>query len=453
MKAIKSRWLMAMLAVFMVFGVLAGCSSGSSDKSSGDNGSSEKASGGSKSGGKISGELEIQYFVGGYGDAWWKEVIKDFEAKYPDVHVKQDAGPKINDKMKTRWISGNPPDVVYIDGAGSGETQMVDDDQLLDLTDWFKTLKTPDGQLLKDSLIMAPADYNGKIYSLPLIFDTWGVWYDQALFKKEGYKVPTDFPSWMASMKQVKQKGKMKPFITTGMYPYYFLRGVLYPAFASAGGEQLLNDVIDGKKGVWKDPKVQKVLNNTKKMVDAGYVDSGFGGLSHTQSQTDFLQHKDAYIPVGFWLPSEMKNDVPKGFKFGFIPTPMNEKGKKSVLVPDLRPVAIAKKAKNPEAAKAFVQFVFQKKYAKKFSELSGALINLKDVDMSDDANVPDFLKNANDMINKGKVDVVNKNHPMTPAMENPLGDAFVSFLLGKTSVAQFTDKAEEITAKYRSSK
>lgn len=441
MKGAKTRWLILVIAVMMMMGVLAGCSSSGS--------SSSKSKGGN---GKISGTLEIQYFVGGYGDQWWKKVIKDFEKKYPNVKVKQDAGPDINKKMKTHWIGGNPPDVVYIDGAGISETQMVDDGQLMDLTSWLKGLKTPDGQTLMKSFIVPPNEYKGKIYSLPLIFDTWGIWYDKAWFQKDGFKIPKDYSSWMVSMKQIKQQKGIPPFITTGKYPYYFLRGVLYPAIASAGGDSLLNNVIDGKKGAWRNPKVQGVLKKVKKMVDAGYVNNGFAGLSHIQSQSDFLQHKSAYIPVGFWLPTEMKKDVPSGFKFGFTPTPMNAKGKPMAIVPDLRPLAISKKAKNPAAAKAFVKFVFQKKYAKAFSELSGALINMKGVDLASDPKAPGYLKQVNKMINSGSVKVHNKNHPMTSDMENPIGDALVPFLLGKSSVKTFTDKAEQVTAQYRNS-
>lgn len=448
MKGTKSRWLLAALSVCLVFGILAGCSSGSSDNSS-DKGNS----GGDSSKGDISGDMEIQYFVGGYGDEWWKEVISDFEDKYPDVNVKQKSGPKINDKMKTQWISGNPPDVVYIDGAGITETQMVDDGQLMDLTDWVDGLKTDDGTNLLDSFIMAPSDYDGKIYSLPLIFDTWGTFYDKTAFDKKGYDVPEDFPSWMDSMEQIKKDGDMKPFVTAGKFPYYFTRGILYPAIASIGGDDLLNDVIDGKKGVWKDDKIQKVLDKVEKMVKAGYVDDGFAGISHTQSQSNFLQGKDAYIPVGFWLKAEMKGDIPDDFKFGFIPTPMNDKGDDSVLVPDLRPLAIAKEAKNPEAAKAFVKFAYQKKYAKKFSETGGALLNMQGVDLSDDDDVSSYLKDANEMINSGDVDVVNYDHPMASDLEDPIGDAIVSFLLGKTNIDQFTDKAEDITKDYRNSK
>ncbi|HLR03929.1 MAG TPA: extracellular solute-binding protein [Virgibacillus sp.] len=442
MKVFRKKWLMPFAGALFFAGALAGCSS-------------DDDTGGSNSGGdgEISGDMEIQYFVGGYGDEWWKEVISDFEEEYPDVNVKQSAGPEINDKMKTRWISEDPPDVVYIDGAGITEAQMVDDGQLMDLTDWLDGLETDDGQNLMDSFIMEPNTYDGKIYGLPLIFDTWGTWYDSALFEEEGWDPPEDFDSWMDSMETIKDDTDMEPFVTAGQYAYYFTRGVLYPAFGSAGGEDLLNDIINGEEGVWKRDEVTEVLEKVEEMVDAGYVDPGFAGISHTQSQSNFLQHDNAYIPVGFWLPSEMEGDIPDDFEFGFGPTPMNDPGENQVFVPDIRPLAIAEEAKNPEAAKAFVQFAYQKEYAVKFSETGGALINIEDVDLSDEDDVADYLKDSNEMINSGEVDVVDRDHPMASDMEEPIGDEMVSFLLGESNVEEFTDAAEKIAEEYREGK
>lgn len=448
MKGFCKSWMLALFAAFLFAVILAGCSSDDEEGNDDDG----NANGDSDSDADISGEMEIQYFVGGYGDEWWKDVISDFEDEYPDVDVKQSAGPEINDKMKTRWISDDPPDVVYIDGAGITEAQMVDDDQLMDLTDWIDGLETDDGQTLMDSFIMDPSTYDGKVYSLPLIFDTWGTWFDQAVFDEKDWDAPTDFDSWMDSMKAVQDDSDMEPFVTAGEYPYYFTRGVLYPAFASVGGEELLNDVIDGEEGAWKSDEVKEVLEKVQEIVDAGYVDDGFAGISHTQSQSNFLEHDDAFIPVGYWLPSEMEGDVPDDFEFGFAPTPMNDEGDNMVFVPDLRPLAIAKEAENPEAAKAFVQFAFQKEYAEKFSETAGALINMEDVDLSDNDDVPQYLKDSNELINNEEVDVVNKEHPMTSDMEDPIGDAIVSFLLDETDIEEFTDKAESITEDYRNS-
>ncbi|MFC4557588.1 extracellular solute-binding protein [Virgibacillus kekensis] len=405
-----------------------------------------------KNDGKVNGTLEIQYFVGGYGDSWWKEVIGDFKEEYPDVEIVEHAGPNINEEMRSRWVSGDPPDVVYIDGAGSSETQMVEDGQLMNLTDWVKEIEV-DGTPLTESFIVDPAKYDGDIYSLPLVFDTWGTWYDKAWFDEKGWEVPSDFESFMSTMGTIKEDADIAPFVTTGQHPYYFLRGMLYPAFGAAGGDELLNDVITGAEGAWTSEPVLNVMKKVEKMAAEGYIDPGFGALNHTQSQMNFLLHKNAFIPVGFWLPNEMANDTPEDFDYGFIPSPMNESGEPMAIVPDLRPLAIAEQAENKEAAKAFVEFVFTKEYAKLFSEHTGAIMNLKGVDLSSNENVPQYLIDANAMINDPEqVQIYHKPHPMSADLETPISSALVSLMLGNITAEEFVQKAEEAAAKYRSS-
>src|SRR5699024_5055730 len=203
-----------------------------------------------------------------------------------------------------------------------------------------------------------------------------------------------------------------------------------------------------GKEGVWKSDEVREVLEKVEEMSEKGYIDSGFAGISHTQSQSNFLEHDDAYIPVGFWLPAEMEGDIPEDLEFGFVPTPVSDEGEDGVMLPALHPLAIAE-----EAAKALIHFTFQKEHAKTFSESAGALINMEDVDLSEEDDVPDYLKETNEKINEDEINVVNRDHPMASDMEDPLGDEIVSFLLGESSIDEFTDKAEKITEDYRNSK
>lgn len=452
--------LLTMIVLIMV--LVVGCTPGAGGNeqaggnenaaSTGNNSTSESAStSGSSEEGTISGELEIQYFVGGYGDSWWKEVIADFQEAYPDVTVTEYAGPNINEQMRSRWVSDNPPDVIYIDGAGSNETQMVEDGQLMNLTDWVKEIQLEDGSLLMDNFIVDPATYDGEIYSLPLVFDTWGTWYDKAWFEQEGFEVPTDFDSFMSSMDQIKEQTGIAPFVTTGQYPYYFIRGVLFPAFAAAGGEELLASVIDGEEGAWTSEPVLEVMKKVEQMQQAGHIEPGFGALNHTQSQMNFLLHDNAFIPVGFWLPNEMANDVPDGFEFGFIPSPMQNAGEPFAIVPDLRPLAIAEKAENPEAAKAFVEFVFNRKYAELFSEHTGAMMNISGVDLSGNDQVPSYLNEANIMINDPEqVQIYNKPHPMSSELETAIGNSLTSLMLGNITAEQFVEEAEAAAAVYR---
>ncbi|ALX50702.1 ABC transporter substrate-binding protein [Lentibacillus amyloliquefaciens] len=422
-----------------------GSSEGSTDDSGDNTGEASDGEG-------LSGTLEIQYFVGGYGDSWWKEVIGDFQEEHPDLEIKEHAGPNINEEMRSRWVSGDPPDVVYIDGAGSSETQMVEDGQLMDLTDWVQDIEV-DGTPLMDSFIVPPSDFDGSVYSLPLVFDSWGTWYDKAWFEENNWEVPSDFESFMSSMGQIQEDTGISPFVTTGQHPYYFLRGMLYPAFGAAGGDELLNDVITGAEGAWSSDTVLEVMKKVEEMQKAGYIDEGFAAINHTQSQMNFLLHDNAYIPVGFWLPNEMEGDKPENLEYGFIPSPMNDAGEPMAVVPDLRPLAIAEEAENPEAAKAFVEFVFTKQYAKSFSEHTGAIMNLQGVDLSSNENVPQYLIDANEMINDPEqAQIYHKPHPMSADLETPISDSLVSLMLGNITAEEFVEEAEQAAAEYRES-
>ncbi|MYL57374.1 extracellular solute-binding protein [Virgibacillus halodenitrificans] len=440
---------MFLFAVMLMLAFVVACSSDDGgNEDSGSDKSENTAEGGN---GEISGDLEIQYFVGGYGDSWWKEVIGDFKEKYPDVNVIEHAGPNINDEMRSSWVSNDPPDVVYIDGAGSSETQMVEDGQLMNLTDWVQDIELDNGDKLVDSFIVEPGKFDGEIYSLPLVFDTWGTWYDKAWFEEEGFKVPSDFDSFMSSMQEIKKEADIEPFVTSGQHPYYFLRGMLYPAFGAAGGDELLADLITGKEGAWTSDVVLETMKKVEKMQKEGMFDEGLGALNHTQSQMNFLLHENAFIPVGFWLPNEMANDIPDGLEFGFIPSPMQDKGEPFAIVPDLRPLAIAENAENPEAAKAFVEFAFTRDYAMSFSEHTGAIMNITGVDLTENENVPSYLTEANAMINDPEqVQIYEKPHPMSADLETPIGNALMSLMLGNMSAEEFVQEAEKAAADYR---
>ncbi|PKR77951.1 sugar ABC transporter substrate-binding protein [Halalkalibacillus sediminis] len=453
MKKVSWKWLITFsVLLLLVFSVA--CAPDEAPVGEDDD-ESEESSGESEdntsSDGEISGELEIQYFVGGYGDSWWKEVIGDFKDEYPDVEIVEHAGPNINDEMRSRWVSGDPPDVVYIDGAGSSETQMVEDGQLMNLTDWAGEIELEDGSSLVDSFIAEPATYDGELYSLPLVFDTWGTWYDMAWFDEGGYEVPSDFESFMSTMGDIQDSEDIAPFVTTGQHPYYFLRGMLYPAFGAQGGNELLEDVITGAEGAWSSDEVAEVMNKVADMQEAGYIDSDFGAYNHTQSQMNFLLHDNAFIPVGFWLPNEMSGDTPEDFQYGFIPSPMNDAGEPMAIVPDLRPLAIAEEAENPEAAKAFVDFVFTREYAQLFSEHTGAIMNVEGVDLSASDEVPEYLIEANEMINDPEqVQIYHKPHPMSSDLETPISNALVSLMLGNITVEEFAEEAEAAAEEYR---
>ncbi|MDU0204110.1 ABC transporter substrate-binding protein [Paenibacillus sp. MAH-36] len=397
---------------------------------------------------KLTGDFEIQYFVGGYGDKWWKKVIADFQAANPDLKIKESAGPKINEQMKPRWIAGNPPDFVYIDGPELFDRQMVTDGQLEDLTDWIKNAKNVDGDKIIDLLAQKPQEFDGKIYNVPFVMSSWGIFYDKALFKEKAWAEPKDFEDFLAVSEKIKAAG-INPFIHTGKYPYYINGAVLFPAIVSANNNdyKLLQDMSTNNLEAWKNPAIIKGLNKIVQLRDKGFIDKASVQINHTDSQSLFLQHKDAFIPNGLWLPNEMAKDVPASFDFGFIPSITQDKGGKVVANTSTATFAIAKKAKNKDAAKAFMQFVFSKTQASQWAELSGAPSNVKgDISSS---KAPNFVKDAAKFLSSPDT-VVVPTVSFAADVDKAMQDASVALTIGTITPEEWVKRVTDVVAKQK---
>ncbi|WP_438348108.1 ABC transporter substrate-binding protein [Paenibacillus sp. FA6] len=396
---------------------------------------------------KLTGDFEIQYFVGGYGDKWWKKVIADFQAANPDLKIKEFGGPKINDQMKPRWIGGTPPDFVYIDGAGLNDRQMVEDDQLEDLTDWLKDAKNVDGDLISDILAQPAQQFDGKVYNIPLVLNSWGMFWNKTLFTEKGWAEPTDFDSFLAVSEKIKADG-ITPFIHTGKYPYYINGSVLFPAIVSANNNDfsILQDMAANKVEAFENPAVLTALNQIVALRDKGFIDKASIQINHTDSQMLFLQNKDAFIPNGLWLPNEMAKDVPDGFNFGFIPSVTQAAGGKVVANTSTATIAIAKKAKNKEAAKAFLQFIFSKEQASQWAELSGAPSNIKG-DISN-SNAPSHVKDAAKYLtdpNTVVIPTITYNADVDKAMMDATDALTISTITPEEWVKRVTDAVKKV--------
>lgn len=458
--ALNKKIAAAGLAAAMAVLPLAGCGSNDKDSNAGKSSdaspsasasasaapSASAGASGDATGAKLTGDFEIQYFVGGYGDKWWKKVIADFKAANPDLNVIEDGGPKINDQNKPRWIGGNPPDFVYIDGAGLNDRQMVEDGQLEDLTEWFKTAKNVDGTLISDILTQPPQQYDGKVYNIPLVLNSWGIFWDKALFKEKGWTEPTDYASFIDAADKIKAAG-VTPFIHTGKYAYYIQDAFLYPAIVSANNDDysILQDMANSKVEAFKSPAVMEALNKIVEMRDKGFIDKASIQINHTDSQMLFLQHKDAFIPNGLWLPNEMGKDVPAGFDFGFIPSVTQKAGGKVVANTSTATVAIAKKAKNKGAAQAFMSFIFSEAQASQWAELSGAPSNIKgDISSS---SAPNFVKAAAKFLNDPNT-VVVPTITFNADVEKVMWDSTDALSIGKITPDEWVKRVTDAAAK-----
>lgn len=255
-------------------------------------------------------------------------------------------------------------------------------------------------------------------------------------------------------MQQIKTETGVAPLGSTGVYPSVFMKGVMYPAFADEGGKDFLMSIINGDEGAWSSEQCLNVMKKLQSIVDAGLVDPHFAGQTHTESQMSFLNHGNYFVATGFWLPNEMKGSIPDTFEFGMIPTPMNDAGKPACTIPDIKSVGIARAAKNPTAAKAFLAFMYSDESAIKMAELAGTSLNLKNIDYSASSNVPDYLLAATEMLSDAeRCEIVSIDHAMSTDLQNPIGDIINLLLMGEIDAEEFCKQAEDLAAAYRANK
>lgn len=400
---------------------------------------------GSKGGGNT---LEVQAFKGGYGIDFYAQCAKDFEQKNPGWKVSVDGGPRVWEKLRPRIVAGDPPDLMF-PGWGFDHFAAAEEGQIMQLD---QALNTPAydgkekwGDTFEPSLLKI-GQLDGKQYVLPYYFNVWGMWYDPGLFAKHGWTPPKSYAELLTLCGKIKAAG-IAPITFQGKYPYYMLEGMLLQWVQDIGGIQSLNEMQNLVPGAWKSPVLLKAAQMIKDLQNAGDFETGAVGLSHTESQTDFLNGKAAMIPCGTWLESEMKETMPAGASIKFMVTPPAAGIGDPTAVPiDIEPWMVPTKAKHPDEAIAFFKYMTSLDVAKRFVTEKSTLMSIKG---SDQVRLPASLVEPAAAFRNAKTKWSYELRYWYPSMETEIENALTE-LLGTGTPQGFCDRCEAAADKIR---
>lgn len=328
-------------------------------------------------------EVDGVFFAGGYGDDYIKYAAKLQEKLHPGTTVKVQSIQKITEQLQPRFVAGNPPDV--IDNSGANQIKMADlvnEDQLLDLAELMESpsLDTP-GKKFKETLFPGSQDsviYNGKQLGLNISYTISGLWYSKPAFEKAGYTYPKTWADMLALCETIKKEGKAAPWTYQGKYPYYIWGIVTQMLIYYAGGNDVMMKLDNLEPNAWSDPAVKRAIEDLYQLWDKGYIMKGTSGLTHTESQTEWLKGSAVFIPCGSWLENEMKTVTPEGFDMVVQNIPGYADGKGDQMAVNAvggEPYIVPSKAKNPKHGMEFLRCLMSKNSAKFFAENVRALM------------------------------------------------------------------------------
>ena len=322
-------------------------------------------------------DVDGVFFAGGFGDDYIKYAAQLEQKLHPGITVKVQSIQKITEQLQPRFVAGSPPDVIDNSGANLiPMTDLVRDAQLVDVTELLNapSLDTP-GKKVSETLFPGSQDntiFDGKPYGINIAYTISGIWYSKPGFEKAGYTYPKTWADMLTLCEQIKKDGKAAPWTYQGKYPYYIWGIVTNMLIYYAGGNDVLMKLDNLEPNAWSDPAVMRALDDLYQLWAKGYIMKGTSGLTHTESQTEWLKGNAVFIPCGNWLENEMKTVTPAGFDMVVSNVPgyadgkgdqnaVNANGGETFIVPS--------KAKNPNGGLEYLRCLISKDSAKYFAE------------------------------------------------------------------------------------
>jgi N-acetylglucosamine transport system substrate-binding protein len=404
------------------------------------------------------GEVDGVFFAGGFGDDYIKYTGTLVEKAHPDVKVKIQSVQKVTEALQPRFIAGTPPDV--IDNSGANLIPLADliaEEQLLDLApllaapSWDTAGKTFGETLFPGS--QTSAIFGGKQYGINIAYTISGIWYSQPGFAASGYTYPKTWAEMLTLCEQIKKDGKASPWTYQGKYPYYIWGIVWNMLVYYAGGDDVIKKLDNLEPNAWSDPAILRATEDLYQLWDKGYILPGTSGLTHTESQTEWLKGKATFIPCGNWLENEMKELTPAGFNMTVANIPgyadgkgdqnaVNANGGETYIVPA--------KAKNSAGGLEYLRALLSKDSAKYFAENVRAIMPV--VGGTDGAKLSEGMKAGVALATASKGVAINMNFTnwystINKEIEQRTGELMTGTIKPAEFISTMQKKADEVAA------
>ena len=391
--------------------------------------------------------VEGIFFEGGFGRGYIDNAADLFRAVHPENEMTVEGIQQISEVLRPRFIGGNPPDVIDNSGAFQiPNDQLVAEGLLADLAPLMNapSLDTP-GKTFGETLLPGSQDtgvFDGVQYYLNIAYTVFGIWHSQTLFQENGWEYADTWDGMLGLCETIKTAG-IAPWTYQGRFPYYLGFGILEPLIYKNGGLQTIIDIDNLVDGVWVSEPVLQSATMMAQIVENDYILPGTEGLSHTESQAEWLQGNAAFIPCGTWLENEMRELTPEDFEMVVKPVPGPTADTfNAVLASAGEPYIVPADAANVAGGMEFMRFMLSKANAQYFAQEVSAIMPV--MGGSEGIEVSAALTSALNAVEAAGDQAFDRRYPgwyadLSQAVENGLGE----LMTGRMGPDQFCETVQ----------
>ncbi|MFD3533800.1 extracellular solute-binding protein [Streptomyces sp. NPDC058664] len=284
-----------------------------------------------------------------------KALAEAFHVKHPNITVDfQYTGPDDYDKsLNLKLSSDTAPDLALLNKLGTTvKAGLVRDlDPYAKAYGWNDTY--PAGQLNQ----WRAADDGkrlgtGHLWAAPAGFSIVGVYYNKELASELGISVPTSRAAFDAALAKAKAAGTLPVQLgNLGGHSSFIVQSIV----DSVDGAARTSDWVHGKPGsTIKTPGGADASKTLADWSGKGYFPAGANGTDLPGAVSRFTKGEGLFLFDGNWDAKAI--DEAMGDKVGFLPFPGTDD--KATAIGTSLAYAIPAKAKNPDLAAAFLDFM-----------------------------------------------------------------------------------------------
>lgn len=361
----KKRVVALMLSAVMVVGALTGCGAASAEtgtqtdqpETSEAETSGEEETENSTANKDLSGDLVFAIWDNNLMDYIDEnDMVGKFQELYPNANIEVE---KIKDdseywnSMKMRASANQLPDVMF----NKPFTLSRFKDYLMDISELEAT---------KNNELASGYAMDGKVLGIPMTAGYEYVYYWKDLFAEAGVEVPTTWEQLQeVSTKLQEHYGKDNPdFMAIAIgakdeWPDYPFMEFM-PALINSNGQNW-NDMAKVDAPFADGTDISTAYKKAYSLFTSGVFGKDPLGLGNDQATTLFAQKQAAIIALGDWGLQNIQNGTDDASELGtfYLPVRESESDPFRVVVQGDSFMGVTTHSKNPELAKAFVEWFY----------------------------------------------------------------------------------------------
>ena len=333
------------MAAALSLGLLAGCSGGSSSKTSKEAASKDDV------------KVWVQFSDETAEGKAWEQVVQNFNKKYKGKYKvvteyipRSGSGGGYEDKVNAAITTNSLPDVITLDGPNTAA--YAKSKVITPLDDYLKDNNMGD---VLDS-IKQQGTYDGKFYAFGYSESNVGIYYNKKMFKEAGIdesslptlKKPWTWDEFKAVSKKLKDHFKEAAIdfrlnSNDEMLPYAYM-----PLIWSNGGS-VVNEDGTKAEGYFNSKESTQAVQFIQDLVKEGYT-------TVSPVEKGFETGQYPMVLSGSWTIADLQTNY-KDIDFGILPYPVSNKTKKLVSPSGSWQLAVTTKSNKKDAAAEFVKF------------------------------------------------------------------------------------------------